>query len=47
MKNRIPKHVGGAVNALLSQHGLNLKNLTRQELDQLPEAVKTAVSSLL
>ena len=47
MKNRIPKHKEDAVNALLDQRGLNLKTLTKEELEQLPEAIRTAVINLL
>lgn len=47
MKNRIPKHVEGAVNSLLDQRGLNLKTLTKEELEQLPEIIATAVKGLL
>ncbi len=47
MKNRIPKHVEAVANALLCSSNLNLKTLTPQELEQLPEAVRTALINLL
>ena len=47
MKNRIPKHVEAVANTLLCSSNQNLKTLTKEGFEQLPEAVRAALINLL
>ncbi len=43
----LPKHIVGAADALLCAQNKNLKTLTPQDMERLPEAVRTALVTLL
>ena len=46
-KPKFPKHAVDAANALLCSSNLNLKTLTKEEFEQLPEVIRTALINLL